>query len=151
MLIKWRPSWKTRIFILLPYLTPSLPSECRCTLKYFLSIHYCIITLHIPPFIFQISIPASSVHSVSLHPPSSLAPSLCSHSSPLFHHLPLFLFLGLFSHPITPHSPLFPSLLPTASQMDRMGVGLSTPANQSDPPRGAASLHYGYIRMNVSC
>lgn len=70
------------------------------------------------------------------------------HISPLSPHSPLFWFIFI-SH----HSPLcpFPFLFPTATQMDRTGFGLSTPANQNDPPQGGASLHYGYIRMNVCC
>lgn len=93
---------------------------CGCRLKYFLSIHYCIITLLTPPFIFQISIPTFSLRTLSFHTPPPSLPrsfsqflSLPSHSSPpphtLFHHiLPLsssfFLWFIFTSH----HSPLSP-------------------------------------------
>lgn len=79
----------------------------------------------------------SSCHHISLPPHPALSP-----------HPPHFWFIFTSYH--SPLSPL-PSLLPTATQMDRKGVGPSMPANRSDPPQGGASLHYGYIRMNVCC
>lgn len=137
---------------------------CGCRLKYFLSIHYCIITLLTPPFIFQISIPTFSLRTLSFHtPPPSLPRSFSQFLSLPSHSFPpppthsfttsspsLLLFSLVYFHiPSLPALPSRPSLLPTASQMDRKGVGPSMPANQSDPPQGAASLHYGYIRMSV--
>lgn len=120
---------------------------CGRRLKYFLSIHHDLVTSLIPPFIFHISIPAS--HS-SLHFSASPCHHICPPpTSPLFHHHPpLFWFIFTSHH--SPLSPL-PSLLPTASQMDRKGVRPNTPANHRHLPQGAASLHYGYIRMNVCC
>lgn len=154
--------------ILLPYLTPSLcpsPQSGNLCVDADSNIFLASITaslLYLPlllsfRFPFQPSRSALCLSTLPL--PHSLAPFLsfspCHHIRPpptlSPHPPPLFFFFSLvyFHIPSLPALPSRPSLLPTASQMDRKGVGPSMPANQSDPPQGAASLHYGYIRMSV--
>lgn len=91
-----------------PFLLDSLwvwKVVCGCRLKYFLSIHYCVMTSFILLLSPHFSLPVP--HSIFPHPlcPHSISLSLPAITllfvfPPLSHSPPPLYFLGLFSHPI---------------------------------------------------